>query len=67
MEEKLMGEKLLKAYDIAKDAGEVQAQMRLAMKSGLSSTKAGGEPDSPENIQKMEAALKEVTGKDVKL
>ncbi len=62
-----MGAKLLKAFDIAKDEGGVQVQMRLAMKSGMSSTKAGGEPDSPENIQKMEAALKEVTGKTVTL
>ncbi len=62
-----MGAKLLKAFDLVKDEGGVQLQMRLAMKAGLSSAKAGGEPDSPENIQKMEAALKEVTGKDLKL
>jgi hypothetical protein len=62
-----MGAKLEKAFQIAKEADGLQAQMRLAMKSGLSAQKAAGEPDSPGNIQKMEAALKEVIGKDVKL
>ena len=62
-----MGAKLQKAFDLAKEAGGLQAQMRLAMKSGMSSDKASGEADSPENIQKMEAALKDVTGKDIKL
>ena len=62
-----MGAKLLKAFDSAKQEGGLQAQMRLAMKSGMSSQKAAEEPDSPENLQKMEAALKEVLGKDIKL
>lgn len=62
-----MGAKLAKAFGIAKEAGGMQATMRLAMKSGMSSDKAAAAPDSPENIQKMEAALKEVTGKAVKL
>lgn len=62
-----MGARLVKAFDIAKAAGGIQAQMRLAMKSGVSSAKAEGLPDSPDNIKKMEAALKEVTGKDTKL
>ena len=62
-----MGAKLQKAFQIAKDADGLQAEMRLAMKSGMSSQKAAGAPDSPENIQKMETALKEVIGKDVKL
>jgi hypothetical protein len=52
---------------IAKEAGGMKATMRLAMKGGMSSDKAAAAPDSPENIQKMEAALKEVTGKAVKL
>lgn len=62
-----MGAKLAKAFEIAKQAGGVQAQMRLAMKSGMSADKAAAEQDSPQNIQKMEAALKEVTGQAVKL
>lgn len=62
-----MGAKLSKAFDLAKEAGGLQAQMRLAMKAGMSSDKAGGLPDSPENIAKMEKALKDVTGKDIKL
>ncbi|MBU2550607.1 MAG: hypothetical protein KKB20_19520 [Proteobacteria bacterium] len=45
----------------------MKAQMRLAMKTGLSSDKASGTPDSPELIQKFEAALKEILGKSVNL
>lgn len=62
-----MGARLVKAFEIAKDAGGIQATMRLAMKSAMSSNKAESAPDSPENLQKMKAALKEVIGKDVSL
>jgi hypothetical protein len=62
-----MGAKLQKAFEMAKEAGGLQIQMRLAMKSGMSSEKAASVPDSPENIQKMEAAFKEVVGKEIKL
>jgi hypothetical protein len=62
-----MGAKLQKAFQLAKDAAGIQAQMRLAMKSGMSAEKAAGIPDSPENLQKMQSALKEVTGKDITL
>jgi len=48
-----MGAKLTKAFEIAKQAGGMQATMRLAMKSGMSSDKAAAAPDSPENIQKI--------------
>jgi hypothetical protein len=62
-----MGARLQKAFDIAKNAGGMQAQMRLAMKSGMTADKAGAADDSPANIQKMEAALKEITGQAAKL
>ena len=62
-----MGTRLVKAFSIAKEAGGMKATMRLAMKGGMSSDKAAAAPDSAENIQKMEAALKEITGKAVKL
>ena len=63
-----MGTKLSKAFDIVvNEGGGLQEKMRLAMKSGMSQKKAGSESDSPENIQKMEAALKEVLGKSIKL
>ncbi len=41
--------------------------MRLAMKSGMSEDKAASVPDDPENIAKVEAAFKDVTGNDIKL
>lgn len=62
-----MGEKLTKGFDAVKKEGGLKLAMRLAMKSGMSEQKAASEPDSPENVAKMEAALKEVIGKDVKL
>ncbi|HKI50286.1 MAG TPA: hypothetical protein VKA69_13235 [Desulfobacteria bacterium] len=62
-----MGTRLVKAFGIAKEAGGMKATMRLAMKGGMSSDKAASAPDSPENIQKFEAALKDITGKAVKL
>lgn len=62
-----MGARLAKAFDIAKDAGGMAQAMRLAMKSGMSAAKAAAEPDSPENISKMQNALKEVCGKMVTL
>ncbi len=62
-----MGARLLKAFEAAKKEGGSQLEMRLAMKSAMSSKKAAAEPDSPENISKMETAFKEVAGKDIKL
>ena len=58
-----MGQQLMKMYDLAKQAGGMQAQMRLAMKTGLPSAKAAEAPDSPENVKKFSDALKEITGK----
>ncbi|MCB2185155.1 MAG: hypothetical protein KQJ78_01975 [Deltaproteobacteria bacterium] len=45
----------------------MQATMRLAMKGGMSEDKAAAAADSPDAITKMEAALKQVIGKDIKL
>jgi hypothetical protein len=59
-----MGQKLIKFYELAKAEGGAMAQMRLAMKTNLPSTKAGEAPDSPENIATFKAAYKEVLGKD---
>ena len=58
-----MGQKLLKFYELIKSEGGVQAQMRLSMKTAVSSAKAGEAPDSPENIRKFQAAFKDITGK----
>lgn len=55
-----MGAQLLACYEKAKEIGAMKAQMRLAMKTGLSSVKAESEPDSPELIAKMTAALNEI-------
>lgn len=59
-----MGDKLSKLYEFTKANGGLAAQMRLAMKTGVSSDKAGAAPDSPDVIAKFKAAIKEITGKD---
>ena len=62
-----MGQKLLKYYDAIKVEGGFQAQMRLAMRTGASSTKAAELPDSPDILQKFKDAFKEITGKDANI
>jgi len=59
-----MGQKLAKYYDAIKTEGGFSAQMRLAMKTGLSSVKALDVPDSPDVLAKFKTAYKEITGKD---
>lgn len=59
-----MASKLLKFYDLIKQEGGLQAQMRLAVITSLPSTKAADAPDSPENLAKFKAAYKEITGKE---
>ncbi|HEY3281602.1 MAG TPA: hypothetical protein VGN26_04960 [Armatimonadota bacterium] len=51
-------------YDLVKDNEGLVAQMRVAMVSGLPTPKAAEAPDSPENVAKLKAAIKQVTGKD---
>ena len=55
-----MGQKLSSFYDAAKAKGGLKAQMRMAILTLLPSSKAGIEPDSPENIRKFETAMKEI-------
>jgi hypothetical protein len=62
-----MGQKLAKAYQLAKENGGLAAQMRLAMKGGMAEDKAVTAPDSPELVKKFEAALSEILGKPVSL
>ncbi len=59
-----MGQTLLAFYEAIKKEGGTQMEMRLAMKTGIPSAKAGAEADSPNNIQKFKAAYKEIAGKD---
>lgn len=55
-----MGAQLLTFYDKAKTTGGLKAQMRLAMLSGIPGSKAENAPDSPENLSKMQEAMKKV-------
>jgi hypothetical protein len=60
-----MGAKLVQYYQLAERSGGLPVKMRLAMKTGISSTNAQAEPDSPENLAKFFKAAKEVIGADV--
>lgn len=60
-----MGDKILKYYDEASKLGGLKAKMRLAVLTVIPSSKAAVEPDSPENIEKFEKAMKEI-GKEFK-
>jgi hypothetical protein len=55
-----MGAKLSAFYDKAKEMGGLKAQMRMAILTRISSTKAKEADDSPENIKKFEEALNEL-------
>jgi hypothetical protein len=52
-----MGARLVGDYEkVAAEYG-FEGRMKLALLTTISSTKAEGEADSPENIQKFEAAI----------
>jgi hypothetical protein len=59
-----MGEKMNQLYDFVQKTGGVEAKMRLAVVTGISSLKAKTEPDTPENIAKLKDGIKAITGKD---
>lgn len=62
-----MGVRLVKAFEVARKNGGVQAQCRLAIKVGMSVKKAEKEPDNQRNIVKMQVALTEVLGKQMEI
>ena len=55
-----MGQKLSSYYEAAKAKGGGKAQMRMAILTLMPSSKASLEADSPENIKKFEAAMREI-------
>ncbi len=57
-----MGQRLEKYFDYAKQKGGLAAQMRLAMKFGMASNKAGAAPDTPDQLEKAKALCKEILG-----
>ena len=59
-----MGAKLTQYYDLVAAKGGLQAKMRLAMKTGISSTKAAEVPDTPDNLAKFYEVSKEILGAD---
>lgn len=59
-----MGIKISTLYDFARSAGGATAVMRLAMRTMIGADKVTSVPDSPENIAKVRAAVKDITGKE---
>jgi hypothetical protein len=55
-----MGTQLLSLYDHAKSVGGLDARIKLAMVTKMSSTQANDAPDSPENIRLFESALRQL-------
>jgi hypothetical protein len=57
-----MGKRLEQYFEYAKEKGGLAAQMRMAMKFGMPSTKAAAAPDTPESVEKAKALCQEVLG-----
>jgi GAF domain-containing protein len=57
-----MGKQLLEYYQRADALGGIQAKVRLAGITGVTSTQAGGEPDTKATLATFEQAFKIVTG-----
>ncbi len=55
-----MGTQLVNLYKEAQVKGGLKARIRLAMLTGISSTKAMSAPDSPANIAKFRKAIREM-------
>lgn len=55
-----MGERLVKAYEFAREQGGVTAQMKLSIKTLMPIKQAAKEPDTEENILKTRRALQEI-------
>lgn len=61
-----MGKQLMKLYDLAKEEGGIQTQMRLALRSGVPPTRAAEIEDTQELIERFKKLLSEILGKNAK-
>ena len=59
-----MGKELVKIFDAVAKSGGLTERMRISMAANIPSTKAAEMPDTPENINKLKAAYRQVLGKD---
>jgi hypothetical protein len=55
-----MGARLTTFYDHAKATGGIEARLKLALVTRMSSVQAKEAPDSPENITRFENALRQL-------
>ncbi|MHB8078155.1 MAG: hypothetical protein ACYDIE_02720 [Candidatus Krumholzibacteriia bacterium] len=62
-----MGERLARGFLAAQEAGGERARRRLALRLGLTAAAAGAASDRPEELARMQAALRDIIGRDVAL
>jgi hypothetical protein len=55
-----MGDKIIEYFEKVKSIGGFKGQMRLAVITKISLQKAATEPDTPETLMRVEAAMKEI-------
>jgi hypothetical protein len=55
-----MGDKITKYYEYAAQKGGITLQMRLAMKTGVTSVAAKTVQDTPDQVMKFQSVLKEL-------
>jgi hypothetical protein len=61
-----MGKQLMKLYDLAKEEGGIQTQMRLALRSGVPPARAAEIEDTQELIERFKKLISEILGKNAK-
>ena len=56
-----MAEKLVKLYEFARTAAGPTASMRLAMKTMIPADRAAATADTPQNVAKVRAAIRDIS------
>lgn len=62
-----MGERLARGFLAARQAGGERARRRLALRLGLTPAAAREASDHPEDLNRMQAALRDIIKRDVAL
>lgn len=62
-----MGERLLNGFQKVLETNGLKERMLVSINAGIPSAKAAELPDSEDNLKKLEAAIKEITGENVQL
>ncbi len=60
-----MAEKLVEIYEVVTRLSGLKGRMRLAVRTGISRTKAQETADAPDKVAKFKKEASEILGKDV--